>query len=164
MKIFIKSAAILAALLGSGLTQAANTTASIPMGVEVPKSCSFSDVSSGLVLSEDGSEVQGTYTFKCNIDGGFTAFYSLDSLNNSGNSSVRNTNGKTLPTSVHLWAPNTVLNHTLNGQLNNIPHSFNFNWLNVPIQTFIKVQLVNPTTATTPAGIYTDTFRVNVNY
>lgn len=164
MKIFIKSAAVLTVLLGSGLTQAANTTASIPMGVEVPKSCSFSNVSSGIILPEDGSEVQGSYILMCNIDGGFQAHYSLDSLNNSSNSSVHNTNGTALPISVHLWAPNTVLNHTLNSQLNNLPHSFNFGWLNKPIQTFIKVQLVNPTTATTPAGVYTDTFRVNVNY
>ena len=44
MKIFIQSAVILAVLLGSGLSQAATTTASIPMGVDVPKSCTFSNV------------------------------------------------------------------------------------------------------------------------
>ena len=164
MKILIQSAATLAVLLGSGLVQADTATASIPMGLDVPKSCSFSNVSTGIIIPEDGSEAQGTYTLKCNIDGGFNAYYSLDSLNNSGNSSVQNNNGLTLPTSVHLWAPNTVLNHTLNSQINNVAHRFLFNWLNVPIQTFIKVQLVNPTTATTPAGVYTDTFRVNVNY
>lgn len=75
----MKTAVFTAVLLGSGLTQAANTTASIPMGVEVPKSCSFSDVSTGIVLPEDGSEAQGSFTLSCNIDGGFNATYSFDS-------------------------------------------------------------------------------------
>ncbi len=52
MKIFVQSAAFLAVLLGSGLSQAATTTASIPMGVEVPKSCTFSNVSTGIVVPE----------------------------------------------------------------------------------------------------------------
>ena len=56
MKIFIQSAVILAVLLGSGLSQAATTTASIPMGVDVPKSCTFSNVSAGIIVPEDGTK------------------------------------------------------------------------------------------------------------
>lgn len=62
MKILIKTAIVSAVLLGSGFTQAATTAANMLMGVDVPKSCTFSDVSSGLALPENGSEVQGTFT------------------------------------------------------------------------------------------------------
>ena len=160
MKIFIKSAAILTVLLGSGLSQAANTTASIPMGVEVPKSCSFSDVSSGLVLPEDGSEVQGSFTFSCNMNGGFSATYFLDSSSSNTGSSVTNTDRVNLPIMGRIKVEG------FNLSLDSNPQTVNYlnGWLNRSTTGVVSAQLVNPITATTPAGVYTDTFRVNVNY
>ena len=160
MKIFIKYAAILAALLGSGLTQAANTTASIPMDLEVPRSCALSNVSSGLVLPEDGSETQGSITVTCNIDGGFQVIYSLDSISTKGTPLVKNATGFSLPISAQIQSEGWTLPLTTSIKGLN----YNFSWLNRPSLGVIKVSLINPTTATTPAGIYTDTFRVNVNY
>ena len=113
MKIFVQSAAFLAVLLGSGLSQAATTTASIPMGVEVPKSCTFSNVSTGIVVPEDGSEAVGNFTYSCNMDYGFTSSISLDSIDQNG---------------------------------------------------YVKIKLRNPVTAITPAGVYSDTFRITLTY
>ena len=162
MKIFIKSAAILAALLGSSLAQAVTTTASIPMGVEVPKSCTFSDVSTGLVLPEDGSEVQGSFTFSCNMDGGFDLSTFLDSVNNTGHATVVNSEGGSLPITATLTS--SSYSRSLDNASSGPWIHFISGWLNRNIQSTIKAKLVTPTTATTPAGVYTDTFRVNVNY
>lgn len=163
MKLFIKSAAILTVLLGSSLTQATTTTASIPMGVEVPKSCSFSNVSSGLILPENGSEVQGSFTFSCNMDGGFDLSTFLDSVNNTGHPAVMNNEGIRLPITATLTG-NFYANKSLDNASSQPWIFFIGGWLNSNIQSTIKAKLVTPTTATTPAGVYTDTFRVNVNY
>ncbi|OTG68457.1 hypothetical protein B9T26_15440 [Acinetobacter sp. ANC 4169] len=158
MKTLIKSSAILAALLGSGLAQADTTTASIPMGLDVPKSCSFSNVSAGIVLPEDGSEAQGSFTFTCNMDGGFNASYALESRSN-GSLKVKNMDGISLPITASI---NFVgLNLSLDSLWTTYFHS---SFLNNPITGVVTAKLVNPTTATTPAGVYTDTFRVTVTY
>lgn len=160
MKIFVQSAAFLVVLLGSSLSQAATTTASIPMGVDVPKSCSFSDVSTGIVLPEDGSEAQGSFTLSCNIDGGFNATYSFYSKNNNSSPRVKNMEGTSLPITARVKSACCDLS------LDNGSETiyFNYSWLNQPILGIVTAKLVNPTTVTTPAGVYTDTFRVNVNY
>ncbi|MFH7766138.1 hypothetical protein [Acinetobacter sp. BSP-28] len=145
------------------MTQAATTTASIPMGVEVPKSCSFSNVSSGLVLPEDGSEVQGSFTFSCNMDGGFDLSTFLDSVNNTGHATVVNSEGIHLPITATLTG-NGYGSRSLNNASSAPFVLYVSGWLNSNIQSTIKAKLVTPTTATTPAGVYTDTFRVNVNY
>ncbi|TCB66176.1 hypothetical protein E0H81_05925 [Acinetobacter terrestris] len=162
MKILIKTAVFTAVLLGSSLTQAANTTASIPMGLEVPKSCSFSDVSSGIVLPENGTEAQGSFTFSCNMDGGFDLSTFLDSVNNTGHPSVVNSEGVSLPITATLTSPS--YSRSLDNASSGPWIQFISGWLNSNIKSTIKAKLVNPTIATTPAGIYTDTFRVNVNY
>ncbi|MGE8557775.1 MULTISPECIES: hypothetical protein [unclassified Acinetobacter] len=159
MNIFIKSAAILTVLLGSGLTQAANNTASIPMGVEVPKSCSFSNVSAGIVLPEDGSEAQGSFNHTCNIDGGFNVTYSLDSRS-IGSPKVKNIDGISLPITARIKSECCDLSLDNGSQTINFYYSF----LSRPVLGVVTAKLITPTTATTPAGVYTDTFRVNVNY
>ena len=159
MKTLIKSAAILAALLGSGLTQADTISASIPMGLDVPKSCSFSNVSTGIVLPEDGSEAQGSFNHTCNIDGGFTVTYSLDSRSN-GSPKVKNIDGISLPITARIKSECCDLSLD-----NGSPGIyFYYSFLNKPVLGVVTAKLVNPTTATTPAGVYTDTFRVSINY
>ncbi|MEZ2903430.1 hypothetical protein HLH14_09595 [Acinetobacter sp. ANC 4282] len=161
MKIFIKSAAILAALLGSGLTQAANTTASIPMGLEVPKSCSFTDVSTGIVIPENGSEGVGSFTFQCNV--AFTSEFQSESsaVWGSGKSSVLSISGKKLETVIKLNLPQFGYSNSP------LPHGWVWaNWgYRAQAQTgSIAISLKEPITATTPAGIYIDTYKLDLYY
>ncbi|MDM1247303.1 hypothetical protein HX005_07865 [Acinetobacter sp. R933-2] len=160
MKILLKSAAVTALLLGSGLTQAATTTSSIPMGVDVPRSCTLSNVSAGIILPEDGSEAQGAFTLTCNIDGGFNATYSFDSKSNSSKPRVVNANGVGLETSGFVEVDGWNLSLDSGSQT----LYFLATWLGRPATAIVKAKLKSPTTATTPAGVYTDTFRVNVMY
>ncbi|RFC81197.1 hypothetical protein [Acinetobacter sichuanensis] len=130
------------------------------MGVDVPRSCTLSNVSAGIILPEDGSEAQGAFTLTCNIDGGFTATYSFDSTSSYSSSRVVNANGVGLETSgsIQVAGWNLSLDTGSNGL------HFIQTWLNNPIPAIVKAKLKSPTTATTPAGVYTDTFRVNVTY
>ncbi|MEZ2903429.1 hypothetical protein ACBQ24_11920 [Acinetobacter terrestris] len=158
MKIFVQSAAFLAVLLGSGLSQAATTTASIPMGVEVPKSCTFSNVSTGIVVPEDGSEAVGNFTYSCNMDYGFTSSISLDSIDQNGYAALKNPNGQ-LPISVQ------VSNLTYYSELNkNEIWTAASGFLNYIVNGYVKIKLRNPVTAITPAGVYSDTFRITLTY
>ena len=158
MKILIKTAIVSAVLLGSSLTQAANTTASIPIGVEVPRSCTLSNVSSSVVVPEDGSEAIGDFKMSCNT--GYSIIFNTDSSVATGTGIyVKNIQGNRIPTttSVTLWGFTNVITHSwtyIDGGPNYIgPQSGNF-----------KVKLNNPTTATTEAGVYTDTLNMNVSY
>ena len=99
MKIFVQSAAFLAVLLGSGLSQAATTTASIPMGLEVPKSCTFSNVSAGIVVPEDGTKARGSFTLRCNT-GSFSVAYTANS-HADGSTYLTNSNSTKLKTIIN---------------------------------------------------------------
>lgn len=160
MKILTNAAALTALMLGCTLAQAATTTSSIPMGVTVPRTCVLSGISSGIVLPEDGSEVQGAVTLTCNIHDSFSITYSLDSVAHSQTAQVSNSHGVALPISA------TVNNDFLNSPLNSYSPTLTFwgNWVGYPITTVVKAKLRSPITATTPAGVYSDTFRVNVTY
>lgn len=159
MKIFIQSTVFLVVLLGSGLSQAATTTASIPMGVDVPKSCTFSNVSAGIVVPEDGSEAVGNFTYSCNMDYGFSSSISLDSITQDGHASLKSPIGQQLPISVQ--ASNLSNYPDLNkAEVWNAGGGF----LNYIINGYVKIKLRNPVTATTPAGVYSDTFRITLNY
>lgn len=164
MKIFIKYAAILAALLGSGLTQAANTIASIPMDLEVPRSCALSNLSSSVVVPEDGSEATGSFTMVCNIPY-FTFRITTDSLD-QGTLQLRSPNGNALPMNIRVnySVGGTIFNNETNLGSSTRDWFTNHGTVGTPIGAILKFKLTNPTTATTPAGVYTDTFRVNVNY
>ena len=160
MKILLKSAAVTALLLGSGLTQAATTTSSIPMGVDVPKSCTFSNVSAGIIVPEDGSEVQGNLTINCNT-GSFSAVSSMDSVATHNALQLTNANGIGLPTVSSLSIPRFAINESL---ARNLVFGYGGFFGSTPLDYIIKIKLASPVTATTPAGVYTDTFRVNVTY
>ena len=164
MKIFIKSAAILAALWGSGLTQAANTTASIPMGLDVPRSCTLSNVSSSVVVPEDGSDATANFTMICNVNA-YNFYVTTDSFE-AGNLSLQSANGVKLPVQINqTYMYNSVPYGNL--LLTASTRQWNANGIlpiGAPVDAILKFKLTNPTTATTPAGVYTDTFRVNVNY
>ena len=158
MKIFVQSAAFLVVLLGSGLSQAATTTASIPMGVDVPKSCTFSNVSAGIVVPEDGTEVVGNFKMSCNT--GYSVLFDTDSsrLTSSGTYVKSAQNIKLLTnTSVTLWGFSTPIISTM---------TYIDPWPNYIGEQSgsIRVKLANPTIATTPAGIYTDTLNMTVTY
>ncbi|MDM1247300.1 hypothetical protein HX005_07850 [Acinetobacter sp. R933-2] len=155
MKILLKSAAVTALLLGSGLTQAATTTSSIPMGVDVPKSCTFSNVSAGIILPEDGSEAQGAFSLLCNT-GSFSTVFSMDSKAAHGQFQVTNPNGVGLP----IEGAVSIFNYDYRLDDSIVYGGF----IGQVLDYIVKAKLKSPTTATTPAGVYTDTFRVNVTY
>ncbi|MDM1249420.1 hypothetical protein HX005_18840 [Acinetobacter sp. R933-2] len=161
MKIQFKSVVLTAALLlGSSLTQAATTTSSIPMGIEIPKSCTFTNVSAGIILPEDGSEGLGKFTLTCNMDGGFTTSFRFESLSNSSTGQVVNADGIGLETSGVVDA-GVHRNLPINGQ----PMvTYITGYLNRSIDHIVKVKLKSPITATTPSGVYTDTFYADVTY
>ena len=157
MKILIKTAVFTAVLLGSGLTQAATTTASIPMGVEVPKSCTFSNVSTGIVVPEDGTKATGAFTLMCNT-GSFWVEYTANSSAN-GSTYLTSANGTKLKTNMNV-AP--IMGYTVpfNGFYQ---HGF-IGFYGIPVNAFFEVGLQSPITATTEAGVYTDTLNMNVTY
>lgn len=164
MKILIKTAIVSAVLLGSSLTQAANTTASIPIGVEVPRSCTLSNVSSSVVVPEDGSEAIGRFTMICNVNA-YNFYVTTDSLE-AGNLSLKSENGVKLPVQINqTYMYNSIPygNFLLTASVRQW-NANNILPIGAPIDAILKFKLTNPTTPTTPAGIYTDTFRVNVNY
>ncbi|WP_139841275.1 hypothetical protein [Acinetobacter sp. ANC 3813] len=146
------------------MAQADTTSASIPMGVDVPRSCTLSNVSSSVVVPEDGSQATGNFTMSCNIDA-YSFVVTTDSLD-SGNLSLKNADGIKLPIQIiQTYMFNSVAygNYELN--------SGSRDWwtggilpIGAPIDAILKFKLRNPTTATTPAGVYTDTFRVSVTY
>ena len=157
MKIFIKSAAILAALLGSGLSQAATTTASIPMGVDVPKSCTFSNVSAGIIVPEDGTKATGAFTLMCNT-GYFSVEYTANSRANAS-TDLTSANGTKLKTDMNL-SPSIGIKEPFNGQ-----KIWGYGgFYGTPVNGFFEVGLQDPVTATTEAGVYTDTLNMNVTY
>ena len=157
MKIFIQSAVILAVLLGSGLSQAATTTASIPMGVDVPKSCTFSNVSAGIIVPEDGTKATGAFTLMCNT-GSFSVEYTANSHVN-GSTSLTSATGTKLKTNINL-SPISGYEESFNGFSR---HGYG-NFYGIPVNGFFEVALQNPITAITEAGVYKDTLNMNVSY
>ena len=156
MKILMKTAVFTAVLLGSGLTQAANTTASIPMGVEVPKSCTFSNVSTGIIVPEDGTKATDAFTLMCN-----TGYFSVEYTANS------HADGSTYLTNSNSTKLKTIMNLSTAGFLNpfNGSHSIGYSgFYEIPVNGFFEVGLQSPITATTEAGVYTDTLNMNVTY
>lgn len=158
MKTFTKFAVFVAMLVGSGLTQAATTTASIPMGVEVPKSCTFSNVSAGIIVPEDGTKARGSFTLMCNT-GSFSVQYTANSRENAS-AFLTSTNGKKLKTVMNLSYVDFIPAVPFNGDF-----SMGYgNFYGIPINGFFEVGLQSPITATTEAGVYTDTLNMNVTY
>ena len=158
MKIFIPSAVILAVLLGCGLCQAATTTASIPMGVDVPKSCTFSNVSAGIIVPEDGTKATGAFTLMCNT-GSFSVEYTANSRVNDS-TYLTNSNSTKLKTVMGLSYMGAGWVVPLNG---NTSVSYS-GFYGIPVNGFFEVALQNPITAITEAGVYTDTLNMNVSY
>ncbi|MDM1765448.1 hypothetical protein, partial [Acinetobacter sp. 226-1] len=153
-----------ALLLGSGLTQAATTTSSIPMGVDVPRSCTLSNVSAGVIVPEDGTEATGGFTIICNIDT-YTFYVTTDSLE-AGNMHLKDGNGHQLPFKInqsYLYNSVSYGNYDLDSSTRNW-YANGILPIGAPVNAVLKFKLQAPTTATTPAGVYTDTFRVNVTY
>ena len=158
MKIHFKIAVITALLLGSSLTQAALTTSSIPMAIAVPESCVFSNISPGIILPEDGGEVEGGVSVKCNTE------YSINMRmasqpNGSYESQVVNANGVGLKTTA------VVYGSTFTGSFST-PLTVIYGYLSSrPTDDYrVRVKLKSPVTAHTPEGVYTDTMHFDVNY
>ena len=164
MKIFIQSTLMLSAVLVNSIVQADTTSASIPMGLDVPRSCTLSNVSSSVVVPEDGSQATANFTMSCNIDS-YSFVATTDSLD-SGNLSLKNADGVKLPIQIiqtYMFDSVAYGNFELdNGSRNWLTSSILP--IGAPIDGILKFKLRNPTTATTPAGVYTDTFRVTVSY
>jgi hypothetical protein len=135
-------------------------TSSIPMGIDVPKSCTFSNVSTGVIVPEDGSEAVGNFTYTCNMDNGFSTSISMDSIDQDGAASLKNSLGQKLPIYVlakdHVWTfPDLDRKQTVQAVSG---------FLNLPVNGSIQVKLRSPLPATTPVGVYTDTFRIDITY
>lgn len=154
-KIFL---AITALMLG-GHAIADTATSSIPMGLDVPKSCTFSNVSTGIIVPEDGSEAIGNFTYKCNMDYGFSSSVSMDSIDQDGYASLKNSTGQKLPISA-------LVNNMITYPDLNMKETWQAGsgFLNYTVNGYVKIKLKSPVTATTAAGVYTDTFRVTITY
>ena len=134
-------------------------TSSIPMGIDVPKSCTFSNVSTGVLVPEDGSEAVGNFTYTCNMNNGFGSSISMDSIDQDGAASLKNSLGQKLP--IYVLALNGSEYPDLNMKQSWWAAG---GFLNLAVNGYIQVKLRSPLTATTPVGVYTDTFRINITY
>ena len=161
MKIHFKIAVITALLLGSSLTQAALTTSSIPMTVEVPKSCVFSNLSPGIILPEDGSVGEGGVTVTCNTNSFSIQIRSASQPNYFDEAKVVNANGIELKTTA------VAANSSFGGPFQAMPLSLSYGGGGIygaPLEHRVRVNLKSPVTAHTPEGVYTDTVHFDVNY
>ncbi|MGE8540214.1 MAG: spore coat protein U domain-containing protein [Acinetobacter sp.] len=155
MKTLTKISLAAIAVLSSALTQAATTSASIPVSLTITKKCTISDVATNIVIPNDASNGTGTFKVTCN-----TPYSIATSTSNTSNAAtfVKST---------------TNAAHTLSTQI-----GVDLSGTAVPVnvgtplsQTGLTEDLYNVTaalvtavSATTPAGFYNDTLNISVDY
>lgn len=151
-KIFL---AITALMMGSHAF-AATATSSIPMSVEIAKQCTFSNVASEMILKEDGSDTTAGYTVTCNTP------YSISTDNTKWHegwySYISNAQNEWLKTGVGTRAlrDNALVTLHTGTALARPGYSVDDYEVSIHVST--------PITATTRAGVYTDTYLINVSY
>lgn len=135
---------------------AATATSSIPMSVEIAKQCTFSNVASEMILKEDGSDTTVGYTVTCNTP------YSISTDNTKWHegwySYISNAQNEWLKTGVGTRAlrDNALVTLHTGTALARPGYSVDDYEVSIHVST--------PITATTRAGVYTDTYLINVSY
>ena len=135
---------------------AATATSSIPMSVEIAKQCTFSNVASEIILKEDGSDTTAGYTVTCNTP------YSISTDNakwyEGWYSYISNAQNEWLKTGVGTRAvhDNTLVTLHAGTPLARPGYSVDDYEVSIHVST--------PITATTRAGVYTDTYLITVDY
>lgn len=135
---------------------AATTTSSIPMSVEIAKQCSFSNVATAIILKEDGSATTAGYSVTCNTP--YSIFTDNAKWNGGWNSYISNAQGEQLKTGVSTTAlqDGVLLPIHAGSRLNRPGYSVD--------DYVISFAVTDPITPTTRAGVYTDTYLVDVEY
>lgn len=135
---------------------AATTTSSIPMHLEVAKQCSFSNVASALILNEDGSTTTAGYTVTCNTP--YNIFTDNEKWHEGWYSYISNTQGERLKTGVETIALNDNTAVTLHAGIPLARPGYSVD------DYVVNMSVSAPITPITRAGVYTDTYLVNVYY
>lgn len=147
--------AITALMMGSHAFSA-TATSSIPMSVEIAKKCTFSNVASEMILKEDGSDTTAGYTVTCNTP------YSISTDNakwyDGWYSYISNAQNEWLKTGVGTRAVSDNALVTLHSGTALARPGYSVDDYEV------SIHVSTPITATTRAGVYTDTYLINVYY
>ena len=135
---------------------AATATSSIPMSVEIAKQCTFSNVASEIILKEDGSDTTAGYTVTCNTP------YSISTDNakwyEGWYSYISNAQNEWLKTGVGTRAVSDNALVTLHSGTALARPGYSVDDYEV------SIHVSTPITAPTRAGVYTDTYLINVYY
>ena len=156
MKSMFKFALVATTLaLATSVTQAANTSASIPLTLTILKNCSISNVSPSITIPSDASAGTGGFDVTCNTP------YSIST--STGNTA----SAQTFVLSTTL--PNTTLDTIIavSGDGNAVPvnGSTPLSRTGLAVDQYtISAALASPVTNITPAGTYTDVLNVSVDY
>ena len=139
---------------------AVTATSSIPMSVEIVKQCTFSNVSSAIDLKEDGSVTTEGYTVTCNTP--YSIFADNAKWEGGWYGYISNAENERLQTKFKTIALSDNVEVSLHAGRPPLARS------GYSVDDYLitaQVDLVNsPITATTRAGIYTDTYLVSVYY
>ena len=154
MKTLTKLSLVAIAALSSALTQAAVTSASIPLSLTVAKQCTISDVAANIVIPTDASKGTGTFTVTCNAQS-----YTLV---------ITTANTRNPATFVYTSNPTHILNTQISVDTQGMIVPVNSGALSKLALSSdiynVNVALINPISQTTPAGVYSDTLNITVDY
>lgn len=135
---------------------AATATSSIPMSVEIAKQCTFSNVASEMILKEDGSDTTAGYTVTCNTP--YSIFTDNAKWYDGWYSYISNAQNEWLKTGVGTRAVSDNALVTLHSGTALARPGYSVDDYEV------SIHVSTPITATTRAGVYTDTYLINVYY
>ncbi|WP_445344580.1 hypothetical protein [Acinetobacter bohemicus] len=135
---------------------AATVSSSIPMSVEIAKQCTFSNVTSEIILQEDGSDTTAGYTVTCNTP--YSIFTDNAKWYGGWYSYISNTQNEQLKTGVGTRAVYDNAQVTLHAGIPLARSGYSIDDYEV------SIHVSTPITATTRAGVYTDTYLITVDY
>ncbi|OTG88857.1 hypothetical protein [Acinetobacter sp. ANC 3813] len=147
------------ALMMGGHAVAATTSSSIPMEIEIAKQCTFSNVSSEIILKEDGSVTTAGYTVTCNTP--YSIFADNAKWEGGWYTYISNAENERLWTKFKTIA----LSDNVEVALHVGPRLSRTGYSAENYLITAQVDLLNsPIMPTTRAGVYTDTYLVDVYY
>lgn len=156
MKTLTKITLVAIAALSSALTQAATTSASIPVSLTITPKCSISDVTTNIVIPNDTTKGTGTFNVTCN------APYSIKTT--TTNSANATTFVKSTTNAAHTLNTNIEV-ATATGTAVPVNLGTALSQPGLTVDTYnVNAALVSAVVATTPAGFYNDTLNISVDY
>lgn len=155
MKTLTKIALATVAALSSALTQAATTSASIPVSLTITKKCTISDVATNIVIPNDTTSGTGSFKVTCNTP------YSIST--STSNTTNATTFVKSTTNASHTL--NTNITVDLNGAAVPVNVGTPLAQPGLVVDTYnVNAALVAAVVSTTPAGTYNDTLNISVDY